>query len=86
MTPDFWSSYISGAVGICVGNPLDIIKVRLQSGQWHASTAVSRTRTTVFSEARNLTGAGTTGIGSSLLKGMAWLNISLFPSFYLIES
>jgi solute carrier family 25 (mitochondrial carnitine/acylcarnitine transporter), member 20/29 len=32
MSSDFWAGYISGAVGICVGNPLDIVKVRLQAG------------------------------------------------------
>ncbi|CAD6503002.1 BgTH12-02675 [Blumeria graminis f. sp. triticale] len=30
MSADFWAGYISGIVGILVGNPLDIIKVRLQ--------------------------------------------------------
>lgn len=28
---DFWAGYLSGAVSILVGNPLDIIKVRLQA-------------------------------------------------------
>lgn len=31
MSADFWAGYISGAVGIVIGNPLDIIKVRLQA-------------------------------------------------------
>lgn len=30
MSADFWAGYISGAVGIIIGNPLDVIKVRLQ--------------------------------------------------------
>ncbi|KAK2628958.1 hypothetical protein QTJ16_002061 [Diplocarpon rosae] len=30
MSADFWAGYISGAAGILIGNPLDIIKVRLQ--------------------------------------------------------
>jgi solute carrier family 25 (mitochondrial carnitine/acylcarnitine transporter), member 20/29 len=29
---DFWAGYISGAAGIIIGNPLDLIKVRLQAG------------------------------------------------------
>jgi solute carrier family 25 (mitochondrial carnitine/acylcarnitine transporter), member 20/29 len=33
MSADFWASYLSGAVGIAVGNPLDIIKVQLQAGR-----------------------------------------------------
>ncbi|CAK3908018.1 Hypothetical predicted protein [Lecanosticta acicola] len=32
MSADFWSGYVSGAIGILVGNPLDIIKTKLQSG------------------------------------------------------
>ncbi|KAI0382576.1 solute carrier family 25 member 45 [Hypomontagnella monticulosa] len=31
MSADFWAGYISGAVGILIGNPLDLIKVRLQA-------------------------------------------------------
>lgn len=31
MSADFWAGYISGAVGIIIGNPLDILKVRLQA-------------------------------------------------------
>ncbi|KAI9809611.1 MAG: hypothetical protein M1825_000043 [Sarcosagium campestre] len=32
MSADFLAGYLSGAVGIIVGNPLDLIKVRLQAG------------------------------------------------------
>jgi solute carrier family 25 (mitochondrial carnitine/acylcarnitine transporter), member 20/29 len=38
MSVDFWAGYVSGAVGIVVGNPLDIIKVRLQAGNSGAGT------------------------------------------------
>jgi solute carrier family 25 (mitochondrial carnitine/acylcarnitine transporter), member 20/29 len=33
MSPDFWAGYVSGAIGICVGNPLDVVKVQLQAGR-----------------------------------------------------
>ena len=33
MSADFWAGYLSGALGIIVGNPLDIVKVRLQAGR-----------------------------------------------------
>jgi hypothetical protein len=33
MSADFYAGYISGAAGIIVGNPLDIVKTRLQSGE-----------------------------------------------------
>ena len=32
MSADFWSGYISGAAGILIGNPLDLIKTRIQAG------------------------------------------------------
>lgn len=31
MSSDFVAGYISGAAGILIGNPLDLIKVRLQA-------------------------------------------------------
>ncbi|KXT01689.1 hypothetical protein AC578_2746 [Pseudocercospora eumusae] len=31
MSADFWAGYVSGAIGILVGNPLDIIKTKLQA-------------------------------------------------------
>ena len=31
MSLDFWAGYLSGAAGIVIGNPLDLIKVRLQA-------------------------------------------------------
>lgn len=31
MSIDFWAGYVSGAASIVVGNPLDLLKVRLQS-------------------------------------------------------
>lgn len=33
MSADFWAGYISGAAGIVIGNPLDLIKTRLQAGK-----------------------------------------------------
>lgn len=35
MAADFWAGYVSGAVGILIGNPLDLIKTRLQAGTFH---------------------------------------------------
>jgi solute carrier family 25 carnitine/acylcarnitine transporter 20/29 len=47
MAADFWAGYASGAIGILIGNPLDLIKTRLQagSGNTNSSTAaLSRTQ------------------------------------------
>ncbi|PGH00324.1 hypothetical protein AJ79_08255 [Helicocarpus griseus UAMH5409] len=33
MSNDFWAGYLSGAIGIIIGNPLDLVKTRLQAGQ-----------------------------------------------------
>lgn len=35
MSSDFWASYISGALGILIGNRLDVLKVQAQAGQNH---------------------------------------------------
>jgi solute carrier family 25 carnitine/acylcarnitine transporter 20/29 len=43
MSADFWAGYVSGAAGIILGNPLDLIKTRLQAGDTtvHATSAAS---------------------------------------------
>jgi solute carrier family 25 (mitochondrial carnitine/acylcarnitine transporter), member 20/29 len=49
MSADFWAGYISGAVGILIGNPLDLLKVRLQAGNLNlpvAPTTNTSARTT----------------------------------------
>ncbi|KAF1985868.1 mitochondrial carrier protein-like protein [Aulographum hederae CBS 113979] len=39
MSADFWAGYLSGAAGILIGNPLDLIKTRLQAGAGPPQTA-----------------------------------------------
>ena len=39
MSADFWAGYASGAVGILIGNPLDVRKVTLQAVGQNASIA-----------------------------------------------
>lgn len=43
MSADFWAGYLSGAAGIIIGNPLDLIKTRLQAGP--AAAPASRSAT-----------------------------------------
>jgi solute carrier family 25 (mitochondrial carnitine/acylcarnitine transporter), member 20/29 len=54
MSADFWAGYVSGAAGIIIGNPLDLIKTRVQAGDAtvHATSATSL-RTT-FDQASTL--------------------------------
>ncbi|KAG6003839.1 hypothetical protein E4U21_001638 [Claviceps maximensis] len=75
MSTDFWAGYISGAVGILVGNPLDIVKVRLQSGLAATSTAFIRQRTT-----------GLTAGAAAPVLGYGALNALLFVSYNRSET
>ncbi|KAK8922361.1 Mitochondrial basic amino acids transporter [Metarhizium anisopliae] len=74
MSTDFWAGYLSGAVGILVGNPLDIIKVQLQAG----NTLVNGTRL-------QGTTALVTGIAAPVI-GYGALNALLFVSYNRSES
>ncbi|KZF21842.1 mitochondrial carrier protein [Xylona heveae TC161] len=69
MSADFWAGYISGAAGIIIGNPLDLVKVRQQAG----STAAAS------SEFESL-GAFWRGITAPVL-GYGALNALLFVSY-----
>lgn len=80
MSADFWAGYISGAVGIIVGNPLDLLKTRLQAGSTdvHATSASSLRS--------NFDKAGT------LLRGMPSLHykcrphLCLYPTYSFVKS
>lgn len=57
MASDFWAGYLSGAIGIVIGNPLDVIKVRLQAGHnsaGAAAAAASQQRLSRFELVRGL--------------------------------
>jgi len=45
MSADFWAGYISGAAGIVVGNPLDLIKTRRQAASGDSGMAALRAST-----------------------------------------
>lgn len=47
MSADFWAGYISGAISIIIGNPLDLLKVRLQASNSSRGHVVSPNLTTV---------------------------------------
>ncbi|KAG5930549.1 hypothetical protein E4U42_006637 [Claviceps africana] len=74
MSTDFWAGYISGVVGILVGNPLDIVKVRLQAG-------LAVTRSSVCQRT-----AGWTAGAAAPVLGYGALNALLFVSYNRSES
>ncbi|KAJ4387773.1 hypothetical protein N0V93_008374 [Gnomoniopsis smithogilvyi] len=92
MSADFWAGYISGAVGIIIGNPLDILKVRLQA-QSHSnpSSALPPSATTPPaspsspSTALSLLRKVSTGTAAPIL-GYGALNALLFVSYNRSEA
>lgn len=79
MSADFWSGYVSGAVGILIGNPLDLIKVRLQ-----ASSAVPLTPSSYARQFQSTTSLAT-GTAAPIL-GYGALNALLFVSYNRAEA
>ncbi|CEN59380.1 Putative Mitochondrial carrier protein [Aspergillus calidoustus] len=75
MSADFWAGYISGAIGIIIGNPLDLIKVRLQASG-PAETSVSHRQLARFDNATSLV----RGAAAPIL-GYGALNALLFVSY-----
>lgn len=52
MSADFWAGYISGAAGIIIGNPLDVLKVRLQASSTSSSSSPLPTSALVSSRSK----------------------------------
>ena len=73
MSADFWAGYISGAAGIIIGNPLDLIKTRLQAGDnsVHATSAASL-RTTFDQAGTLVRGATAPILGYGALNGLLY--------------
>ena len=75
MSADFWAGYISGAAGIIIGNPLDLIKVRLQAGEPITATSLSMC-------ASQFEGAGSLVRGATApVLGYGALNALLFVTY-----
>ncbi|UNI17311.1 hypothetical protein JDV02_003666 [Purpureocillium takamizusanense] len=91
MSADFWAGYLSGAIGIIIGNPLDIVKVRLQAASNRApplpaslspspsSPLLSTASPNLYSRLRP-TAALSTGTAAPIL-GYGALNAVLFVSY-----
>ncbi|KAI1399756.1 solute carrier family 25 member 45 [Hypoxylon fuscum] len=80
MSADFWAGYISGAVGILLGNPLDLIKVRLQ-----ARDAIATQTATSFAQQFQSKSALVAGTAAPVL-GYGALNALLFVSYNRSEA
>jgi len=81
MSADFWASYVSGAIGIIIGNPLDVIKVRLQAGT-PAVTIAPSPSTSTPPRAYQLSGAGRLIRGTAApILGYGALNSILFMTY-----
>lgn len=92
MSADFWAGYISGAVGIVIGNPLDILKVRLQAGSSPSADSLSSPRpvssspvTTPTPTSLSLLRKFSTGAAAPIL-GYGALNALLFVSYNRSEA
>ena len=91
MSADFWAGYVSGAAGIIIGNPLDIVKVNLQRGKSTSESVATTTTTTpptapasatptpATNNARNL-GALLRGTAAPIL-GYGALNALMFMTY-----
>jgi solute carrier family 25 (mitochondrial carnitine/acylcarnitine transporter), member 20/29 len=88
MSADFWAGYISGAVGIVIGNPLDILKVRLQASgnsagnqSWAPPASLpAQPSPSSPNSARSLLRKFSTGTAAPIL-GYGALNALLFVSY-----
>lgn len=88
MSADFWAGYISGAIGIIIGNPLDVIKVRLQANKESATPTTGRQQqaaATSFVRQFQNTSSLITGTAAPIL-GYGALNALLFVSYNRSEA
>ncbi|KAK8242476.1 mitochondrial carrier domain-containing protein [Phyllosticta capitalensis] len=79
MSADFWAGYLSGAAGILIGNPLDLVKTRLQAGP-AATTPAAGSGSGGGSVNWRATGNWVRGIPAPVL-GYGALNALLFVSY-----
>lgn len=92
MSADFWAGYISGAVGIIIGNPLDILKVRLQTESRPSADSLPSSRPVPSSALASPTPTSlsllrkfSTGAAAPIL-GYGALNALLFVSYNRSEA
>ncbi|KAF2030806.1 solute carrier family 25 protein [Setomelanomma holmii] len=82
MSADFWAGYISGAAGIIIGNPLDLVKTRLQAGKIPQSADTVVSASTPQSFRGQFENAGTLVRGATApILGYGALNALLFVTY-----
>ncbi|PSN64371.1 solute carrier family 25 protein [Corynespora cassiicola Philippines] len=82
MSADFWAGYVSGAAGILIGNPLDLVKTRLQAGKSASSPASALSAPSPQSFREHFDRAGTLVRGSTApILGYGALNAILFVTY-----
>ncbi|RMD44667.1 hypothetical protein DV735_g254, partial [Chaetothyriales sp. CBS 134920] len=75
MSADFWASYLSGALGILIGNHLDVIKVQYQAATQSPNGSIHTNTTNVSRLTNYFRGA------AAPILGYGALNSILFVSF-----
>ncbi|KAK0113697.1 hypothetical protein ONS95_013946 [Cadophora gregata] len=88
MSADFWAGYISGAAGILIGNPLDLIKVRLQAAPSQPVPSASTLPTApIVPYTSPFTSASTLIRGATApILGYGALNALLFVTYHRTSS
>ena len=86
MSADFFASYISGAAALLIGNPLDIVKVRLQAGtstpsQSIAPVPVPQQRYRISGIFSLLRGAAAPSLGSGALNSILFVTYNRTSAF-----
>ncbi|KAF2664614.1 mitochondrial carrier [Microthyrium microscopicum] len=81
MSADFWAGCISGAAGIIVGNPLDLIKTRLQAGNELHPTSAASLRSTFENASTLVRGATAPVIGYGALNALLFVTYNRSLSF-----
>jgi len=77
MAADFWAGYLSGAIGILVGNPLDLLKTRLQAGPSHVPDISPSTHSPTRIQRLSLLAKGS----AAPILGYGALNALLFMTY-----
>lgn len=77
MSADFWAGYLSGAIGIIIGNPLDLVKTRIQAGSYESPLAQEATPRAPYFERWSVLVRG----AAAPILGYGALNALLFVTY-----